>query len=360
MLDLYAYSQPQLQALLAKWSCSAVDARRLWRYLYVDGVTLPAEMLELSPRLRDKLTGETLVTHFRQQRETQSDDGQTQKYLLKLHDGEAIETVLMRPRGRNTACLSSQAGCAWGCVFCATGQAGLQRHLSASEIVAQAMFIDRVLRATHHETAPTRGTRRSPRSRLRNLVLMGMGEPLHNYDAVMHALIILHDAAGLALAAKHITISTVGIVPGIIRMADEALPYSLAVSLHAASQDERAAMLPVAKAWPLPELLAACRYYCTKLDRKIFLEWTLIAGTNDTPAHALELAKLLGDLPAQVNLIPLNPIAGYAGERGNEAAAQQFRAVLLAHGVPSTVRQRRGVEIAAGCGQLAGSESPHR
>ncbi len=189
--------------------------------------------------------------------------------------------------------------------------------------------------------------------RLRNLVLMGMGEPLINYDAVMKALEILSDQQVLGIGGKQITISTVGVIPGIIRLADERRPYSLAVSLHAASQAERAAIVPAARAWPLDELLQACRYYTRQLDRKIFFEWTLIHGQNDSADEARSLAALVRDIPAQINLIPLNHTAGFAGLPGDQKSLRQFKAILQESGVPTTVRQRRGIDVAAGCGQLA-------
>jgi 23S rRNA (adenine2503-C2)-methyltransferase len=189
--------------------------------------------------------------------------------------------------------------------------------------------------------------------RLRNIVLMGMGEPLHNYDAVLKAVDILCDQTGLALGAKKITLSTVGVIPGIIRLADEARAVSLAVSLHGATQAERAALVPVASKWPLDALMEACRYYSTKLQRKIFYEWTLIEGKNDSGTSAHAVGKLLQGQPAQVNLIPLNPTSGYGGAPTGQEAARRFQQVLADYGLPSTVRQRRGIDIAAGCGQLA-------
>ena len=186
---------------------------------------------------------------------------------------------------------------------------------------------------------------------------MGMGEPLHNYDAVMTAVDILRDSNGLAVAAKRITLSTVGVVPGIIRLADEARPLNLAVSLHGATQEERAALVPVAKKWPLAELMDACRYYIAKQERRIFYEWTLIEGKNDTPECAHAVGRLLQGQQAQVNLIPLNPTAGYDGAPTDREAARRFQAVLTEYGLPSTVRQRRGIDIAAGCGQLAAAKS---
>ena len=266
-----------------------------------------------------------------------SSDGHTRKLLLRLADGQTIETVVMRFRGRFTACLSTQAGCAMGCVFCATGQMGFVRHLRPEEIVAQVRIAQRALRQ-----------RGEPG--LRNLVLMGMGEPLHNYDAVMTALEIIADSRGTAIAPSHITISTVGVVPGILRLAEERQPYHLAVSLHGATEAERGALVPVSRRWPLADLIAACRTYAASTRRRIFFEWTLIENTNDSPAHAKRLAALLTGLAAHVNLIPLNPTDGFAGVPSTAAA--EFQRALRAAGIPSTVRQRRGIDVAAGCGQL--------
>lgn len=341
-LCLHDLSQEALRAQLRAWGFSPVHAATIWRSLYRDGVTQLDALSDLPARLRERLEAECRLERLTTEKQSDSSDELTRKYLLGLSDGQQIETVLMRYPGRATACLSSQAGCALGCVFCATGQLGFARNLRASEIVAQALHVQRALRESGDGS-----------ERLRNLVLMGMGEPLLNYDAVMTALEILRDPAGLAIAGKRITISTVGIVPGIVRLADEGRPYSLAVSLHAAEQGERAALIPAAKTWPLAELLDACRYYTTKLGRRIFFEWTLIAGANDSAEQAHAVARLLSHIPAHLNLIPLNRTEGYPGQPGEVQAVRTFQAILEVHGLPSTVRQRRGLDIAAGCGQLA-------
>ncbi len=270
---------------------------------------------------------------------TKSSDGLTHKLLLTLEDREAIETVVMGYTGRFTACLSTQAGCAMGCVFCATGQMGFKRHLRAGEIVAQVHAAQRLLKD-------------SGQGGLRNLVLMGMGEPLHNYDAVMTALEIITDSRGLNIGPSRISISTVGMVPGILRLAEEERPYNLAVSLHGASHEERAALVPAGRRWPMDELIAACRSYGQKTGRRIFFEWTLIAGKNDSLEQAERLAALLEGIDSHVNLIPLNPTQGFSGIASAEQAADKFQAVLQAAGIPSTIRQRRGIDVAAGCGQL--------
>ena len=336
-------SRAELRALVVRWGFSPVHAARLWRYAYLEGAGDWAQMPELPARFRTKAGHELSLALLPVATETPSSDGFTRKYLLALPDHRRIETVLMRYTGRVTACISSQAGCAMGCVFCATGQIGFTRHLTAGEIVAQAVHVDRVLRPGGE--------------RLRNLVLMGMGEPLHNYDAVMQAMDIVCDSAGLSIGAKKITLSTVGVVPGIIRLADEGRPFHLAVSLHGATQAERAALVPVAKKWPLDELMAACRYYSTRLDRRIFYEWTLIEGKNDSAENAHAVGRLLSGLQAQVNLIPLNPTAGYGGEPTGREAARRFQHILAEYGLPCTVRQRRGLDIAAGCGQLAAART---
>jgi 23S rRNA (adenine2503-C2)-methyltransferase len=341
-LNLYDHTREELRQLLVRWDLKPVHVARLWNYLYLGLADSYAAMPKLPPKLRARLMAETHLGIPPTAFERDSSDGFTRKYLLELADGAKIETVLMRFTGRVTACISSQVGCAMGCVFCATGQMGYTRHLTAGEIVAQAVHVARALR-----------TAREPH-RLRNVVLMGMGEPLHNYDAVMHAVDILRDETGLALGAERITLSTVGVVPGILRLAKEKRPVHLAVSLHAATQAERAALVPAAKKWPLDELMAACRTYSTTTGRRIFYEWTLIEGKNDSAAHARAVGRLLHGLPAQVNLIPLNPTAGYAGEPTRTDAAKHFQRILAEEfKIPSTVRQRRGIDIAAGCGQLA-------
>ncbi len=350
--NFYDLTREELRLLTVRWGFSPVHAARLWAYVYLERLEAWALMTELPARYRAKAEGELAFPRLPVAVETHSADGFTRKYLLALADERRIETVLMRYTGRVTACISSQAGCAMGCVFCATGQMGFVRHLTPGEIVAQALHVDRVLRGSVPEVCHIIDDK-PPRERLRNIVLMGMGEPLHNYDAVMQAIDILRDSCGLGIGAKKITLSTVGVIPGIIRLADEARPIHLAVSLHGATQEERAALVPVAKKWPLAELMDACRYYIAKQERRIFYEWTLIEGKNDTPESAHAVGRLLQGQQAQVNLIPLNPTAGYDGEPTGREAAKKFQTILAAYGLPSTVRQRRGIDIAAGCGQLA-------
>ena len=270
--------------------------------------------------------------------EIPSADGLTRKFLLRLRDGQTIETVLMGYDNRHTVCVSTQAGCAMGCVFCATGQMGFARHLRPGEIIAQVHHARRALAASH------------PGRRLRNLVMMGMGEPLHNIDSVLASLDTISDVRGIGIGPSKIAISTVGVVPGILRLAETNSPYRLAVSLHGSTEEERSALVPASKRWSLAELIAACRRYGELTGKRIFFEWTLIEGKNDNPDTARRLAALLHGIDAHVNLIPLNPTAGYEG--ASSRAGDEFQRVLLAAGIPCTFRQRRGIDVAAGCGML--------
>jgi 23S rRNA (adenine2503-C2)-methyltransferase len=338
-LDLYDVSRAELSARLADWGYSDYYAGLVWSGLYRDLAATPEAIAGLRPELRKRLAAGASLSALPVRSAIDSADGHTRKFLLGLRDGEAIETVLMYFRGRATACVSSQVGCAMGCVFCATGQMGFRRHLTSGEIVAQIVHVDRVLRQRGES--------------LRNIVLMGMGEPLHNYEATMAALETAMDHRGLAIAPRFITLSTVGVVPGIRRLADERRPFRLAVSLHGATDEERARLVPPARRWLLAELIDACRYYSETLQRRIFFEWALIEGTNDGPEQAHALGRLLRGLEAHVNLIPLNPTTGYDGRPAQVVAVKAFQAVLAEYGLPSTVRQRRGIDVAAGCGQLA-------
>ncbi len=331
-----------LQNALARDGVSRAHARALWRAIYRSECSLDELQERFAPPLADWVRRQIQDANPAFERlqlaeETASSDRLTRKFLLRLHDGQTVETVLMGYAGRHSVCVSTQAGCAMGCVFCATGQMGFVRHLRPGEIVAQVLHARQALGDAGH---------------LRNLVLMGMGEPLHNYDSVLKALEILSDTGGLNLGPSRITISTVGVVPGILRLAQENRPYHLAVSLHAADDAARSALVPAGRQWPLSELMAACREYIALTGRKIFFEWTLIAGQNDSLEQAARLGELLRGMRAHVNLIPLNPTQGFRGEASATEAAMEFQRVLRAAGLPSTVRQRRGIDVAAGCGQL--------
>ena len=323
---------------------SAHHAKALWRALHFHGALDPLGHDGFSPPLQRWLASavgegkEFFLDAPEVVVESHSSDLLTRKFLLRLRDGHCVETVLMGYDGRHTACVSTQVGCAMGCVFCATGQMGFVRHLRPGEIIAQVLHARRVLHAS------------DPQRRLRNLVLMGMGEPLHNYAAVMQALDAISNVRGINIGPSKISISTVGVVPGILRMAEESRPYRLAVSLHGSTEAERAALVPVSKQWNLAELISACRTYGTLTGKRIFVEWTLVAGRNDSLETAGRLAELLSGMDVHINLIPLNPTSGFGGTPST--AGHAFQRVLRAAGFPCTLRQRRGIDVAAGCGQL--------
>jgi 23S rRNA (adenine2503-C2)-methyltransferase len=336
MIDLYGLSQEELADLLESWGEPRFRARQVWSWLYEKRVASFEAMTNLPKTLRDHLAEETTLGVLALEAEQVSHDG-TIKRLYRLNDDQLIEAVLMEyDDERRTACISTQAGCAMGCVFCATGQMGFARHLSADEIFEQAVAFARDLEA--------RG------ERLSNVVFMGMGEPFHNYDATLEAIRRL--MRDLGIGARHITVSTVGLVTMIRKFADEGLQVKLAVSLHAATDAEREALLPVNKRYPLSDLIDACHYYVEKSGRRISFEWTLIQGENDTPEQAHALGRLLKGLHCHVNLIPLNPTGGYHGGPSAQGRIDTFIALLSEYGIPATVRIRRGIDIDAGCGQL--------
>jgi 23S rRNA (adenine2503-C2)-methyltransferase len=331
-----------METVLREDGVHPIHAGALWRALYHDLDEAPQQREDFPPPLRRWLgrvwgTSWGLTTAETIER-TQSTDGNTRKLLVRLGDGQEVETVVMGYPGRFTACLSSQAGCAMGCVFCATGQMGFVRNLSAGEILMQIFRAQQLLRQTG--------------AKLRNLVLMGMGEPFANYDAVMQALDVAAHTPGWGIGPSRVSVSTVGVVPGIIRFADERRPQGLAVSLHAATDAERSALLPVNQRWPLADLMGALRYYCGKSGERVFIGWTLIAGRNDSLEQARVLSELLRGVNAHVNLIPLNATRGFAGQSPAWSAAEAFKEAVRAAGFPCTIRQFRGIDVDAGCGQL--------
>jgi 23S rRNA (adenine2503-C2)-methyltransferase len=315
---------------------AAYRVRQVWRSLYLG--RRPEEMTDLPLALRSRLAGE-LVPGLREAAISVNAEGDTTKWLWSLADGARVETVLMRyPSGRVTVCVSTQAGCAMACSFCATGQAGFERQLTAGEIVEQ------VIRA------------RREAGRVTNIVFMGMGEPLANYSATWAAVERLHGDMGIS--ARHITVSTVGIVPGIRRLAEERLPVNLAVSLHAANDELRDSMVPINRRYPLAAVIEACQAWMAAKNRRLSFEWALIDGVNDRPSDAVELARLARPLAAHVNLIPLNPTPGYLTRGTPPPGVRAFRERLERAGVNATIRRNRGTDIAAACGQLAAAGQP--
>ncbi len=343
MLNLYDLDRDDLVNLVGEWGFGRFHADQIWMSLYRLGVQSFDAMDTVRPEIVSRLAEVATLPQPVIQTEQTSTDGYTRKFLLSPTN-VPIETVIMQFKGRYTACVSTQAGCAMGCVFCATGQMGFGRHLSAGEIVTQVLHVKRELAAQGDE--------------LRNIVFMGMGEPLHNYDNTIKALDIITDHKGISIAAKHITVSTVGLPHRIRQLADEGRAERLAVSLHGATDAERQALVPPAKNWTLDKVMDACRYYINKRERRIFFEWALIAGENDQPEQAHRLGKLLEGMDCTINVIPLNPTNGYLGLPSNHDAVSEFTRVLRDdYGLRCTVRQRRGIDIAAGCGQLAVANS---
>ena len=352
--SLYDLSFDQLQALVADWGQPAFRARQIWEWLYVQLADSYDAMTNLPRALRDRLSTEYPLKRLTPHLDLLSTDGWTRKILFALPDHAQIETVLMEYDTRNTVCASTQAGCAMGCTFCATGQGGFQRNLSAGESVEQVLFFERGLR----RTAGSNQQSTINNHKLTNLVLMGMGEPFANYTALMKAIDRLADPSGYHFGARRITVSTVGLAPMIERFADENSQVNLAVSLHAATNERGASMLPINKRYPPEVLFPPCRAYTKKPHRRISFEWALIEGVNDTPEQARLLGRLIKGMLAHVNLIPLNPTRDFAGAASSRERIDAFRAVLDQVHLPNTLRIRRGIDINAGCGQLKQSLIP--
>lgn len=329
----------ELQAQLAVWKEPGFRARQIWEWLYVHWVTGFEEMSNLPKPLRKRLGQFYSIDPLTLVDECVSEDELTRKALFRLSDGETIETVLIEYDLRHTVCVSSQVGCPVGCAFCATGQGGFARDLQVAEIVAQPLYFARWLRACQAKSVT-------------HVVVMGMGEPLLNYDAVWKAVETWNDRRGFALGARKITLSSAGYVPGIERLAGESLQVGLAISLHAADDALRDRLVPLNRKYPLADLLVACREYVARTGRRITVEYALIDGVNDSIDQAHRLADLLGDLLCHVNLIPLNPTAGTAYCTSPREKVQTFRRVLDKRHISVTVRLRRGFDIEAGCGQL--------
>ncbi len=340
-MNIYDLDFQEIKDRFSSWGEPEYRADQLWRGLYQNLFTRADEFKNLPTASRNRLGSEVDWVSLRVIKEITSRDRKTTKTLFSLNDRNLIETVLMRYDRRNTVCISTQAGCAMDCVFCATGQMGYKRNLTRGEIVYQVIYTARQLLGEH--------------KKLSNVVLMGMGEPFHNYENSLSAIDILNDPHGFSMGARRFTISTVGIVPMIKRFADEKRQVNLAISLHAADDAARTRMMPVNKRWSINDVLDACRYYLDKTGRRISFEWALIDGINDTPEVAARLAERLKGLLCHVNAIPLNPTSRYSGSPASVERATLFQAILENAGIPCTIRARRGIDIQAGCGQLAGS-----
>ncbi len=347
---VYDLTLDELTALLVSWGEPAYRARQVWEWLYRHYATDFMQMTNLPKALRHRLAEAFSLEPLRPVTEIVSQNRWTRKCLFALPDGETVETVLMLYEKRRTLCISSQVGCGMACPFCATGLSGFTRNLHTGEIVAQVIHYARWLADPHAGGADAAPISRP--TRVTNVVFMGMGEPMANYDRVWRAIRILVDKRGFNLGARHITVSTVGIVPGIRRMAEEGLQVRLAVSLHAADDALRDELVPINRTYPLRVLMDAVRYYIRKTGRRVTFEYALMRDVNDRPEHARALAQLLRGVLAHVNLIPMNPVEGSPYQPSTRQATATFARILEDAGLPVTVRLRRGIDINAGCGQL--------
>lgn len=353
-INLLDLNPDQLTQLVDQLGHPPYRARQIWRQLYQRGQLDPRAMTDLPASLRDDLAARATPPPEPLDLQTSADDSTT-KALLPLHDGEMIETVLIRhhphehssPRPRRTVCLSSQAGCAMGCVFCATGAQGYRRQLSVGEILLQAIL---ARQWAQHDHAPD-GDRADG---LTHVVFMGMGEPLANYDAVSAALSRLSDPDGFALSPRRITVSTVGIPANMRRLAADHPQVNLAVSLHTPDPDQRRDLVPVPGA-SVDDIVDAARHHSDTTGRRVTFEYVLLAGVNDSRPHANRLADRLRGIRAQVNLIPLNPSPGIFGKRPPRRTVLGFQQTLQERGIPANVRVEKGRDIAAACGQLRGN-----
>jgi 23S rRNA (adenine2503-C2)-methyltransferase len=360
--NLYDLALPELEALLHSWGQPAYRARQIYRQLYHQLAADPFAMTDLPLALRERLAAETRIGALELVRLQTADEGLTRKALFRLPSGDVVESVLMVYPDRATVCVSTQAGCAMGCVFCATGRLGLLQNLSPGQIVEQVIWAARELRglrAEGRESSRSSSARSdsvlSPQSSsLTNVVFMGMGEPFANYDRWWQSVERLHDPQGFNLGARSLTVSTVGLVPGIRRLAGAALPINLAISLHAPDDALRSEMMPINRRYPISALLDATRDYIAQTRRRVSFEYVLLQGKNDHPEQAIALAELLQGMLCHVNLIPWNPVPGTPLGRSDRARVLRFQQELVDRGIACTVRVERGMAIAAACGQLAG------
>lgn len=336
---IYDLELQELKAHLKTLGEPEFRANQIWTAIYQNYRSSFDEITTLSKDLRNKLSGIISFDALTPVREIKSSDKNTVKTLFKMQDERLIEAVLMIYDQRRTLCISSQSGCNIGCLFCATGQMGFFRNLTSGEIIAQVLYYARMLAEIGDQVT--------------NVVVMGMGEPFLNYSSVMSALERLNDPNAFGLGARRFTISTVGIVPKIIEFADENKQYNLAISLHTVDDKIRSQLIPINEQYDVYAILDACRYYIKQTNRRVTFEYALIQGVNDSMDDAKALAVKLRGLNCHVNLIPLNPTTNYNAAPSRAADVEAFKAVLDEHHIPCTIRLRRGIEIQAGCGQLA-------
>ncbi len=334
--DLAGLEREELAGFVESLGHKRFHATQIYRWIWKRGVTAFADMTDLPRALRTALEEQAVISTPESVTRAVSDDG-TQKFALQLGDRKQIESVFIPDTPAQTFCISTQVGCAMGCAFCLTGKMGLVRHLSAGEIAGQVRVLADAL---------------DLRDSRFNIVLMGMGEPLHNYDATMKALRILNDEEGLAIHPRRITLSTVGLVPMLEKLATEPLMPNLAVSLHATTEEQRTAIVPPTKKYSLHDIIEACKRFPVSKRSRITFEYVLLEGVNDSPEDARRLVKLLTGVKAKVNLIPLNAAAGIPFERPSDQRVDRFARILAAKNLGVSVRKSRGRDIRAACGQL--------
>lgn len=343
MKNFFDVSRDELDFWVQSQQQPAFRQQQIWDGAYKHLAESPGQVTNLPQRVRHVLESDfsfnplTLVDSYT------SRDEQTSKYLFELQDKHKVETVLMEYDSRKSICISTQSGCPVNCVFCATGQMGFHRDLTAGEIIYQVIFIERLLR------------KRS--TSLTNVVIMGMGEPLLNYEETMKSVRTLNRPDTLNIGARRFTLSTVGIIPGIMKLIIDPIQINLAISLHASDDQTRVKLIPIAKSYPLKQLLQACRDYVENTHRRVTFEWALIEGVNDSIAMAKQFSRLVRGLLCHVNLISLNPTSFYPGVPSSPRQLQHFKSVLTDSGIPCTIRLKKGMDISAGCGQLAYANS---
>jgi 23S rRNA (adenine2503-C2)-methyltransferase len=344
LVPLTELDRPGLEAALGQRGHQRFRARQIFNWLYRRGAVDVQEMTDLSRELRTALASEFSLPTPEIAARDRSADG-TEKFLLRLADGKQIEAVFIPDTPAMTFCVSTQVGCAMACAFCLTGKMGLVRNLSAGEIVAQVRVLTDTL---------------ALRNKAFNVVLMGMGEPLHNYDETMKALRILADEHGFALPMRRVTLSTVGLLPALERLGRERLMPNLAISLHAPTDAQRGALVPINDKYGVADIIEACKRFPVRKRSRITFEYVLLAGVNDTHKDAQRLSRLLAGVKSKVNLIPLNPAEGIPFDRPSDAAINRFAKVLADRGVTVSVRKSRGRDIRAACGQLmVEGQRPH-
>lgn len=336
-LNLKGLSLKELEEFLVKLDQKKYKSRQLSKWIHNKGLTDFEKMSDLSKTLRAKLNEKAYIQSIKKLKSFKSKDRSTEKFLFELEDREKIESVLIKDKKRITLCISTQVGCALGCLFCATGRMGFKRNLTSGEIVDQIISVKRYLK---------------PDEKITHLVLMGMGEPLLNYENTLKTINIMKSELGLGFAARKITLSTAGIVPKIYQLAQEGVKIKLAVSLNAANDDLRSYLMPINKKFPIKDLLEAARYYAKKTDQRMTFEYLLIKNTNDSKKDALELSKIIRGISCKINLIPYNWIPDLPFEKPDEERIKSFRDMLYPRCPAVTLRMSKGEDIQAACGQL--------